>query len=86
MYVGDNADDIVCLPASREAAYTYAINAAGVAYAVTQACSQGNLSSCSCDHSKVDGKRSAKGWKWGGCRYGRSDRSLRFLSNITYCS
>ncbi|KAG8222786.1 hypothetical protein J437_LFUL006781, partial [Ladona fulva] len=36
---------------SREAAYTYAITSAGVAYAVTQACSLGNISGCGCDPS-----------------------------------
>ncbi|KAF4520635.1 hypothetical protein B566_EDAN007501 [Ephemera danica] len=33
---------------SREAAFTYAITSAGVTYAVTQACSRGNISSCGC--------------------------------------
>ena len=52
---------------SREAAYTYAISSAGVTYAITQACSQGNLTSCGCDRSKVEGRYSPRGWKWGGC-------------------
>lgn len=58
-------------PGSKEAAFTYAIIAAGVAHAITAACTQGNLSDCSCDKEK---QGFYKGWKWGGCsadiRYG----------------
>ena len=39
---------------TRELAYTYAIRSAAVAYAVTQACSLGNLIGCGCDKSKTD--------------------------------
>ncbi|KAJ8933183.1 hypothetical protein NQ314_014166 [Rhamnusium bicolor] len=50
----------------REAAYLSAISAASVAYAVTRACSKGELSEyCSCDN-KIKRKKSQK-WKWGGC-------------------
>ncbi|GAB6029240.1 hypothetical protein CHUAL_005008 [Chamberlinius hualienensis] len=57
----------VVVVGSREAAYIYALTAAGVAHAVTQACRRGNISSCGCDHS-VDGLVSlVDGWKWGGC-------------------
>lgn len=52
---------------SKEAAFTYAINSAGVTYAITQACSQGNLTKCGCDKGKMDGKLAPQGWKWGGC-------------------
>ena len=44
-----------------------AISSAGVTYAITQACSTGNLSSCGCDKNKLEGKFSPNGWKWGGC-------------------
>uniref|UniRef100_A0AAQ4Q507 Protein Wnt n=1 Tax=Gasterosteus aculeatus aculeatus TaxID=481459 RepID=A0AAQ4Q507_GASAC len=52
---------------SREAAFTYAITAAGVAHAITAACSQGNLSQCGCDREKQGFYNQEEGWKWGGC-------------------
>ncbi|KPP72349.1 protein Wnt-7a-like [Scleropages formosus] len=56
------------LPAgSKEAAFTYAIIAAGVAHAITTACTQGNLSDCSCDKEKQGFYNQEEGWKWGGC-------------------
>ena len=39
--------------ASRESAYMYAVNSAGITFTITRACSQGSLSSCGCDKSKV---------------------------------
>ncbi|XP_076053718.1 wnt oncogene analog 2 [Oratosquilla oratoria] len=58
---------------SREAAYTYAVSAAGASYAVTAACARGNIYSCGCDETKR-GRYADAGWKWGGCsadlRYG----------------
>ncbi|XP_074646157.1 protein Wnt-7b-like [Tubulanus polymorphus] len=54
--------------ASREAAFTNAISSAGITYAITQACSMGNLSHCGCDRSKMEGRLSPNSeWKWGGC-------------------
>lgn len=52
---------------SKEAAFTYAIIAAGVAHAITAACTQGNLSDCSCDKDKQGFYSIDQGWKWGGC-------------------
>ncbi|XP_059476120.1 protein Wnt-2 [Neocloeon triangulifer] len=69
----------VMVVGSREAAFTYAIASAGVTYAVTQACSRGNISSCGCAPSlragmvasgtpmSVEDVTSPAGWKWGGC-------------------
>ena len=63
-----------CPAGSREAAFTYAIIAAGVAHAITAACTQGNLSDCGCDKEKQGQYHRDEGWKWGGCsadiRYG----------------
>ncbi|CAL8383180.1 unnamed protein product [Boreogadus saida] len=60
---------------SKEAAFTYAIIAAGVAHAITAACTQGSLSGCGCDQDKQGfHSQQQEGWKWGGCsadvRYG----------------
>lgn len=55
------------LTGSKEAAFSYAINSAGVTYAVTQACSLGKLKRCSCDRSKKNGHYNENGWRWGGC-------------------
>ncbi|MEQ2269563.1 Protein Wnt-7a [Xenotaenia resolanae] len=52
---------------SKEAAFTYAIIAAGVAHAVTAACTQGTLSGCGCDKEKQGFYNQEEGWKWGGC-------------------
>lgn len=52
---------------SKEAAFTYAIIAAGVAHAVTAACTQGSLTGCGCDKDKQGFYNQDEGWKWGGC-------------------
>uniref|UniRef100_A0A1B6CTV4 Protein Wnt n=1 Tax=Clastoptera arizonana TaxID=38151 RepID=A0A1B6CTV4_9HEMI len=58
----------VVVVGSREAAFTYAIASAGVAYAVTAACSRGNISTCGCDPRHKSRKELAPtGWNWGGC-------------------
>ncbi|RUS78297.1 hypothetical protein EGW08_013932 [Elysia chlorotica] len=51
---------------TRETAFIYAVLSAGVVHAVTQACSVGNLTDCSCDMSRY-GESDVEGWKWGGC-------------------
>ena len=57
---------LVLVAGTKEAAYTQAIISAGVVYTITRACSMGNLSECNCD-KKLWGKKSYKGWTWGGC-------------------
>lgn len=53
---------------SREAAFVYAISSAGVVYAITRACSQGELKSCNCDGQKHGRSSDATGsFDWGGC-------------------
>ncbi|XP_064298526.1 protein Wnt-4-like [Phalacrocorax carbo] len=55
----------VTIQGTRESAFIHAISAAGVAFAVTRACSRGELEKCGCD-SKIRGV-SPKGFQWSGC-------------------
>lgn len=56
------------LSGSREAAFVYAISSAGVVYALTRACSQGELKMCNCDPHKRGRARDSRGeFDWGGC-------------------
>ncbi|XP_059806279.1 wingless-type MMTV integration site family, member 2Bb isoform X2 [Hypanus sabinus] len=58
----------VMLRSSREAAFVYAISSAGVVYAITRACSQGDLNTCGCDPRKRGKARDLRGeFDWGGC-------------------
>ncbi|NP_001310769.1 protein Wnt-16-like precursor [Parasteatoda tepidariorum] len=70
---GESVFDHTLQRGSRETAFIYAITSAGATHAVTQACSAGNLTDCSCDTSR-QGQSMPEGWKWGGCsdnvRYG----------------
>uniref|UniRef100_A0A8C0H1M6 Protein Wnt n=1 Tax=Chelonoidis abingdonii TaxID=106734 RepID=A0A8C0H1M6_CHEAB len=50
---------------TRESAFIHAISSAGVAFAVTRACSRGELEKCGCDR-KIRGV-SAEGFQWSGC-------------------
>ncbi|KAG6930233.1 wingless-type MMTV integration site family, member 6, partial [Chelydra serpentina] len=59
----------------RETAFVYAITAAGVSHAVTQACSMGELLQCSCEVTRSRAPplptagpgAEASAWEWGGC-------------------
>ena len=56
----------ICFSESRETAYIYAIQSAGVMYSVTRACAKGSLDGCGCDESIR--KKDTKGqFEWGGC-------------------
>ncbi|XP_066995043.2 protein Wnt-16 [Anabrus simplex] len=64
----DHEEDVfgILSRGSKETAFIYAVTSAGVVHAVTQSCSSGNLTECSCDSSH-QGKSTQQGWKWGGC-------------------
>ncbi|KAJ0036766.1 hypothetical protein NQD34_005443 [Periophthalmus magnuspinnatus] len=58
----------VLLRSSREAAFVYAISSAGVVYALTRACSQGELKTCNCDpHKRGRSSDDRSEFDWGGC-------------------
>lgn len=67
---------------TRETAFVHAISAAGLAHALTRACSSGRMDDCGCDRS-VRGE-SKDGFKWSGCSdniaYG-SGLSKRFVDS-----
>ncbi|XP_042234685.1 protein Wnt-2b-A-like [Homarus americanus] len=60
---------------TRESAFVYSINSAGVVHAITRACSRGAITNCACDLTKKGSHRDRGGqFTWGGCsdniRYG----------------
>ncbi|CAG5129976.1 unnamed protein product, partial [Candidula unifasciata] len=57
--------NVILKQGTREAAFVHSISSAGVAHAVTRACSSGQLQKCGCDRT-VRG-RSQDGFEWSGC-------------------
>lgn len=51
----------------RETAFMYAIMSAAAVHAVSRACSEGTLESCTCDHQHPGPKEPNSDWEWGGC-------------------
>ncbi len=51
--------------ANRETAFTHAMLSAGVTYAVSRACKQGLLKSCTCSRATRP-KNLPRDWAWGG--------------------
>ncbi|CAG0893280.1 unnamed protein product [Cyprideis torosa] len=52
---------------TREKAYLHSVTSAGVTFAVTRACSNGKMESCSCDDRIHKRRRETGSWQWGGC-------------------
>lgn len=67
---------IVCAVAgTREAAFVYAISSAGVAFAVTRACSSGELDKCGCDRTVQGGSPQGEYTQCGSCAGMQSNRA-----------
>ena len=66
--------------ASREAAFTHAVSAAGVVHAVSRGCRDGNLASCGCSRRRRP-KSLHRDWIWGGCG-DNSDYGYRFTQGF----
>ncbi|XP_023228816.1 protein Wnt-1-like [Centruroides sculpturatus] len=79
----------------RETAFVYAITSAGVTHAVSRACSEGLMETCTCDY-RHRGPTGAD-WEWGGCndnvdfgyKFARAfvdaaerGRDLRYIMNL----
>ena len=56
----------VLFSASREAAFTHAISAAGVVHSISRSCREGDLASCGCSRA-MRPKDLNRDFIWGGC-------------------
>lgn len=52
-------------PATKETAFVYSLTSASLAYAITRACSEGQIPQCGCDDSTIGVP--IDDWVWGGC-------------------
>ncbi|CAG5128213.1 unnamed protein product, partial [Candidula unifasciata] len=50
----------------RETAFIYAVTSAAVSHSVGRACSEGSISTCSCD-TQTQARPTGRDWEWSGC-------------------
>ncbi|CAL1546894.1 unnamed protein product, partial [Lymnaea stagnalis] len=80
----------------RETAFIYAITSAAVSHSVARACSEGGVTTCTCD-TEPHGRPTGRDWEWSGCsdnakfghRFSRKfvdvlekGRDFRFMTNL----
>ncbi|CAM9869424.1 unnamed protein product, partial [Lampetra fluviatilis] len=63
---GEHAYGRVTDTGSREAAFVFAVSAAGVTHAVSRACREGDLATCGCSRAPRP-RALQRDWLWGGC-------------------
>nr|XP_032819252.1 protein Wnt-5b-like [Petromyzon marinus]XP_032819253.1 protein Wnt-5b-like [Petromyzon marinus] len=63
---GEHAFGRVTDTGSREAAFVFAVSAAGVTHAVSRACREGDLATCGCSRAPRP-RALQRDWLWGGC-------------------
>lgn len=75
---------MVCaLAGTREAAFVYAISSAGVAFAVTRACSSGELDKCGCDRTVQGGSPQGECLNRGQLQLHGEERAAKMPANQT---
>lgn len=94
---GKNVFGKIIQTGCRETAFVYALTSAAVAHSIARACSEGLISTCTCDYSPNKQPKDGNDWQWGGCsdnikfgyKYARSfvdaaerGRDQRFVMNL----